>query len=528
MHAALAKTRRPEETKRKLIDATLCLMLRQGFSATTVDQICAEAKLTKGSFFHYFENKEAIGHAAVDAFAAFGTELYSASWKDPGLDPLQQLYRIFEIMIGFNRLDEPYVCMVGMMSQEMALKNPAMREVCEGHLTNWTEMIVRMLSAAKKLHPPVVDFDPEKVAWFLNSLWQGSLLVGKTRRYPETIISNIRQARLYVDGLFGLHSDKLTLVGPLVKERRPIRMPRVGTFVRKREHTLTCVGVYNGTNAKNGPYAHAVQEALKDELQKAGIEMDVWINSRPLEQRGEPWQALVKAAERRRFQAFIGIGLNLPDITWQQKLPVPVAFLDAPPSFRNGAGFDGRQFVETSLREIATQGCRSVGLLAPIMDATQGYYPDGSHTPYFDMVEHFMDIATDLGLIVRNDWMQIKDRFRVDPVRYQEQFGYEEFLKLWSLPEKPEGLIVFPDTVARGVILALREKQVRVPEELKLVLHKNESLDLFCPMPVTFMVSSEREIARILIEQVQKQFRGESCERISLPFRLMAHQSASK
>ena len=311
---------------------------------------------------------------------------------------------------------------------------------------------------------------------------------------------------------------------PLAKEGLLVRMPGIGTFVHKRKPKLTCVGVYNGTSAKNGPYAHSVQEALKDELQKAGIEMDLWSNVRPLEQRGEPWQALVKAAERRRFQAFIGIGINMPDITWQQKLPVPVAFLAAPPSFRNDVNADVRQLVEASLRELARQGCRSVGLFAPVMGAEEGCYPDGSHTLYFDMVEHFLDVATDLGLTVRNEWMRLYYGHEVDPVRDVEQFGYEEFLKLWSLPEKPEGLIVFPDTAARGVVLALREKHVRVPQELKLVLHKNESLDLFCPMPVTFMVSSEREMARALIKQVQKQFHGESCERISPPFQIVAHE----
>jgi len=181
-------------------------MLRQGFAATTVDQICSQAALTKGSFFHHFENKEAIGRATVDAFAAFGIELYSAAWKDPELDPLEQLHRIFEIMIGFNQRDEPCVCMVGMMSQEMALKNPAMREACERHLADWTRMVARMLNAAKMLHPPAVDFDAEQVAWFLNSLWQGSMLIGKTRQSPEMIIDNIRHAWRYVDGLFGLTS----------------------------------------------------------------------------------------------------------------------------------------------------------------------------------------------------------------------------------------------------------------------------------------------------------------------------------
>jgi len=303
-----------------------------------------------------------------------------------------------------------------------------------------------------------------------------------------------------------------------------ISYPRRGIFVQKREEKLTCVGVYNGTSAKESLYAHAVQEALTDELQKAGIEMDVWINSRPRELRGEPWELLVKAAERRRFQAFIGIGIKMSEIEWQQKLPVPVAFLGAPPSFRNNVTTDFRQFVEASLQELAGQGCRSVGFLAPLIGVEGGCYPDGSHDIFFDMLEHFMDVATDLGLTVKNDWMRVYNLADFDPVQDQEQFGHEEFLKLWSAPEKPEGLVVFPDTVARGLLLALREKQVRVPEELKLVLHKNESLGLFCPMPVTFMVSSERETAQALIEQVQKQFRGESCEPISLPFKQMAHE----
>ena len=309
-----------------------------------------------------------------------------------------------------------------------------------------------------------------------------------------------------------------------------ISYPRKGTFVQNRNEKLTCVGVYNGTSAKDGPYTHAVQEALKDELQKAGIEMDLWTNLRPLEQRGEPWQALVKAAERRRFQAFIGIGIGQRDITWQQKLPVPVAFLDAPSPFQNIVETDIRQLVEASLRELSSQGCRSAGFLAPIIrcdnpaEPNHSGFPAGSYHMVFDVVKHFVDIATDLGLTVRNEWMRLYHEPRLDPVRDQEQYGYEEFLKLWSLPEKPEGLIVFPDTVARGVLLALREKHVRVPEELKLVLHKNESLSLFCPMPATFVVSSERGMARALIEQVQKQFRGESCERISLPFKIVAHE----
>lgn len=198
-------SRNPAETQRRLIDATLRLMKRQGFAATTVDQICAEAELTKGSFFHYFDTKEAIARAAMGHFAQTGMELYAAASADPERDPLEQLHRLLDIMSGLPGRapeDDPVVCMVGMMSQEMAGANPAMRAACAEHLNAWTEMAARLLAAAKKKHRPKTNFDPTSVAWMLNSLWQGSMLISKTQRNPRTIVSNLRHARAYVDGLF--------------------------------------------------------------------------------------------------------------------------------------------------------------------------------------------------------------------------------------------------------------------------------------------------------------------------------------
>src|SRR5260370_13229419 len=56
------------ETKRKLLDAGVSLMRHRGFNATTVDEVCAEAGVTKGGFFHYFKSKDDLATAAVDRF----------------------------------------------------------------------------------------------------------------------------------------------------------------------------------------------------------------------------------------------------------------------------------------------------------------------------------------------------------------------------------------------------------------------------------------------------------------------------
>jgi TetR/AcrR family transcriptional repressor of nem operon len=198
------RERNPAETRERLIAATVQLILKQGFAATTVDQICETAGLTKGSFFHHFENKEAIGKAAVGWWGVFGTALYAEAWKNVDLDPLEQVHRMLDIMSGFTeRENEVCTCVVGMMGQELAQSHPEMRMECARQLEIWTQNVAKMLKAAKEKHQPEKDFDPEELAWFLNSLWQGSMLIGKTCQTPDMIRRNLRMARGYVDGLFG-------------------------------------------------------------------------------------------------------------------------------------------------------------------------------------------------------------------------------------------------------------------------------------------------------------------------------------
>lgn len=203
MKRTAARPRDPAGTRRRLVGAAVRLMLRQGFAATTVDQVCAAAGLTKGGFFHHFENKEALGREAVGGWGRMGTDLYSAAWRDDAGDPLAQLHRMLGIMDGFTRRPgDPCVCLVGMMSQELAETCPAMRDACAHELRVWKDHVARLLAAARAVHRPRTDFDPEAVAWFLNSLWQGSMLIAKTRQEPALIRNNLALARAFVDGLF--------------------------------------------------------------------------------------------------------------------------------------------------------------------------------------------------------------------------------------------------------------------------------------------------------------------------------------
>jgi TetR/AcrR family transcriptional regulator, transcriptional repressor for nem operon len=189
------------EARRKLVEATLDLMKRQGFNATTVDHICAEAGVAKGSFFYHFENKEEIALAAMKGWGESWRTLYAEAWKQPG-EPLEEIHRIFDIIDGLARKFNPFVCLTGMMSQEMAGEHPSFRAACARELELWVEIMRTRLEAAKSQLKPTTNFDPDEVAWFLNSILQGSMLVGKARQSPKMIRANLKLARAYVDSLF--------------------------------------------------------------------------------------------------------------------------------------------------------------------------------------------------------------------------------------------------------------------------------------------------------------------------------------
>jgi TetR/AcrR family transcriptional regulator, transcriptional repressor for nem operon len=211
-------TKQPEATRRKLIDATTSLMLKQGFNATTVDDICAEAGVTKGAFFHHFKNKDEIAVAAIHAWSEMGMAMYAEAWKQPG-QPLEEIHRIFNIMEEVTVKFDPCVCLVGMMSQEMSGEHPAFREATANGLKGWTHMMELRLESAKRQLKPAVDFDPAKVAWFLCSLWQGSMLVAKTQQSTELIRNNLKLAREFVDGLFA--NPRRTNSNPAQQEMQP-------------------------------------------------------------------------------------------------------------------------------------------------------------------------------------------------------------------------------------------------------------------------------------------------------------------
>jgi len=203
--SARSKSELPE-TKRKLIDAGVELMRVQGFNATSVDEICAAAGVTKGGFFHYFKSKEDLAKAAVGRFREGKMRSLGEAPYRTMKDPLDRVFgRLdFEKAVIEQSGGRPAKgCLVGMFAQEMVVKHQELRGACEEFFSDVGGDLEKEIAEAKALHAPEAAFDPKKVATFYLAMVQGSLILSKSSGSNEVRLDNIEQFRQYLALLFG-------------------------------------------------------------------------------------------------------------------------------------------------------------------------------------------------------------------------------------------------------------------------------------------------------------------------------------
>lgn len=180
------------------------LMLTKGFAATTVDEICDAADLTKGAFFHYFASKDAVGKATVERFALNLVRAFQGGAFHEKSDPLERIdgYIDFTAELCESAILQ-HGCLVGAFSVELAETHPEIRAVCGETFTGWAQGLSHELEAARARYAPDAAVDTQRLANHFIAVLEGALLLAKARQDPQVIAENLEHFRRYVRSLFG-------------------------------------------------------------------------------------------------------------------------------------------------------------------------------------------------------------------------------------------------------------------------------------------------------------------------------------
>jgi len=185
--------------RRRLLDAARELFVRDGFAATGVAEICAAAGVTKGSFFHYFDSKDAIGAAALMSFGADLAAAFATAPFHAQPDPLRRIDGYIDFTIEMCRSSVlRQGCLVGMLAQELAVTEPLIRERCRAIFTGWAESLAELLSAAKTAYAPGAAWDAHGLAMHFVAVVEGALLLAKTDSNSLSLANQLEYFRSYM------------------------------------------------------------------------------------------------------------------------------------------------------------------------------------------------------------------------------------------------------------------------------------------------------------------------------------------
>ena len=201
-NAALPQTARPD-AKTRLLDAAMHLIRARGYSATTVDDICREARLTKGAFFHYFASKEDLAVAAAAHFAAMAEGLFGRAPYRQLADPLERVLGYVDFRTAI--LDGPiaqFTCLLGTMVQEAYGTHPAIRDACDAYIGEHAAAVAKDIEAARGLYAPEADWSAESLALYTQSVLQGAFVLAKAQNGHTIARECMAHLRRYVEMLF--------------------------------------------------------------------------------------------------------------------------------------------------------------------------------------------------------------------------------------------------------------------------------------------------------------------------------------
>lgn len=188
------------DSKWKLLDAAVRVIRTRGYTATTVDDICHAAGVSKGSFFHHFESKQALALAAVEHWNTVTGALFAQAPYHRIADPRERVLGYIDCRADLLQGSPPeFTCLLGTMVQEAFDTHPAIREACRNGIEQHARTLVEAFAQARSLYAPDADWSAEGLALYTQAVIQGAFILAKAQGSAGIAAQCIAHLRRHVE-----------------------------------------------------------------------------------------------------------------------------------------------------------------------------------------------------------------------------------------------------------------------------------------------------------------------------------------
>lgn len=174
------------DTRQSILDTAQRIVTRKGFSAVGLTEVLTEAGVPKGSFYHYFDSKDAFGDAILkgyfDRYFATMDRLFSEADKNAA-ERLMGYWRHFHATQSAD--DCQGRCLVVKLGAEVADLSESMRATLKAGTTAIVDRVERMITDGLADGSLSVEADPRTTAGALYDAWLGASVMAKIHRSPD-------------------------------------------------------------------------------------------------------------------------------------------------------------------------------------------------------------------------------------------------------------------------------------------------------------------------------------------------------
>lgn len=187
-----------------LLDAAQGLMLSKGFPATRVDEVCAAAGVTKGSFYHHFASKDELAMRLVDHyFDALVGAVRAGTWSKRE-DPVERLDAFMDHTI--RVMSGPLLrrgCLLGSFALDLSETHPEIREAVESRLRALVDAVEPLIRDAMRARGVEGGPSAGALARQFVAVVQGAIVMAKAYADHRRLGEALRCYRAMLAGVIG-------------------------------------------------------------------------------------------------------------------------------------------------------------------------------------------------------------------------------------------------------------------------------------------------------------------------------------
>jgi AcrR family transcriptional regulator len=181
-------------TRDRLIDSARYLFWERGFAGTSMSDLLTHAGVNSGSFYHFFESKEALLREVLEGYL----HALRPMVVDPAFAKAEEpVARIFAILEGYRgrilQTECKYGCPLGRLALEIDPENRPAHKLIAENFRGWIQAVRECIDQMQKRLP--AGTDAEALATYVLAVMEGAVMLSRSYGSVEPFDRTVSQLR---------------------------------------------------------------------------------------------------------------------------------------------------------------------------------------------------------------------------------------------------------------------------------------------------------------------------------------------